>query len=1415
MLENVKIPRYDLWYRKFGIRRQNQLLQPYIFKGDTFLFPMFSIYHNITGISETPTMLDRNTDYLKTHPTIFVREIFRLNNPPTIAKELPVMGNNIITKLAKNDKTIKFLKEGQELPLLKNTLYVYDYNYALSTYRFKFHRFKYYYQYLAYWDTILNNLNTMQDRKDYIRIELPDEPIPYEKLQILFKYNEYNMVVSKILNTYRDFNYYELVKLFHPDHKHNSIFNPVDKGNIDVDILLTNGKNAIHIPYIVLYSISIDNGDEIGIKDIFPGIRGFKRFRTCLIVLNNFLSSLRLGSTTIVDQSLLDEEHLVTNEVVNHMVDEPLDEPLVDEPIENHDGPLEQLVEVTPEEAPIDIGEDEEDLVIQDTNDTNILYAIPISSKAKKLLNYEPENIDIDQVRHKDNTKLNKIETNIDFLVKSGQVSTTERKNILHKLEEQSKIKIPYIKNTPLKDILDQTKDNIKLEPNDYKVSDNKSVLDKSCNKNILNTYSKNYIKDLYKKDIVRSIYGIQNTDAMVTNYQVEETKDISGTMEKHTFNLYIPGAKTTKGTIFLPKIEEDGTFRMDGNTYRIKLQRRDDVIRKIDYSTVSLSTYYGKCMITKGHRTSTNVSAQILKLLEDLKAENKIENLIITDNNVVIDKRIPKLYSQVCFKVLGFKHKNITYTFDYNNRGDLLGVSQDDVIKQEKNNEVLVGLTNKNEYVFMDIDGNIKVKDDNLGNLLDILEIDPEDIPTDSLTMKVIGKHTNLGDILLLYYGLENLLKVLEVNYTELEANKRVSNVTINIKTADKTFAIDKENNYKDSILASLAKASTNTRKYTTDDLNKRERVVDYLFNTLGGGSDVTRRLSELNSLEDLFIDPISAGVLSSRGIQPNFPNLLIVAAKMLDDNYTMDPRSIKGMVVKGYERVAGMVYQHIAKQVAGYNAIKDYGKKDITIDPYAIKNILCEDSTSIINDDLNPITDIKIKEDITQLGLGGLKRDSLRNADSRRLSADSVGIISEAIKDSGDAGINNLAVANPGIVNLRGEIEIKDNLESWSEVLSSVSMLGPFLTHDDPKRLNFSVIHAGHIIPLNKMVPPYVRTGYESIIAIKSSPKFCVSAEDDGVVTSVTDKEVTVKYTKLGEKKYRLYEWTSKEETHACYTHYVVTSLKKGDRVTKDDTITYDRLFFTPDIFNPKRVIYKQGTSLNVALMDDMTTFEDSIGVSKRAGEILSTTITKIVQITMSKDQEIYNLVKIGDHIEIDEPVCSIMNDIGDDTDAETLKLLKEINTMSPRSNYSGTISKIHCIYNFDPKDATTSVRKVIQESDKGSLESTGYTGKVQPSFRLGKDIMDDDTMIIRIYILVNESGGMGDKMVVANQLKCTIGDIFDETITTESGDEVDVFFSYKSLGARIVMSPFYLGILTRCLEAIERKAIERYFN
>jgi hypothetical protein len=338
-----------------------------------------------------------------------------------------------------------------------------------------------------------------------------------------------------------------------------------------------------------------------------------------------------------------------------------------------------------------------------------------------------------------------------------------------------------------------------------------------------------------------------------------------------------------------------------------------------------------------------------------------------------------------------------------------------------------------------------------------------------------------------------------------------------------------------------------------------------------------------------------------------------------------------------------------------------------------------------------------------------------------------------------------------------------------------------------------------------------------------MRAGDKFAIVAKEDGVVVDVSKKYISVQYKSATKaEKIPLREWTTKEEAGSCYTHKIVPNLVKNEKFEVGDTIAYDKLFFEPDIFNKKRVIYKSSTDLNVVLMEDIQTFEDSCAISGSVAKKLSTITTKVKSIIVDNTDEIINMVNIGDKVEPSTPMFSI-------TDPSIMKMkglneeaiatLQKIKGATPKAKVRGTISKIVIYYNSELDELSGTLAELVKVSDKNLVEMYGkktHTGKVDTTYSVEGNRLQEGQVEIKIYIDVPIGMGVGDKAIFANQLKTTVGEVFHHKMeTAKDKTQIEAIFSTKSIAARIVTSPMVIGTTNTVLERLAKNAVEIYFG
>ena len=422
--------------------------------------------------------------------------------------------------------------------------------------------------------------------------------------------------------------------------------------------------------------------------------------------------------------------------------------------------------------------------------------------------------------------------------------------------------------------------------------------------------------------------------------------------------------------------------------------------------------------------------------------------------------------------------------------------------------------------------------------------------------------------------------------------------------------------------------------------------------------------------------------------------------------------------------------------------------------------------------------------------------------------------GIISEASKDSMDIGVTTYLSATPVIGNVFGALEEPDEKElTGANVFSSSVLLMAGSTTDDGKRMLYISIQNSHIVPTkNQKVLP-VRTGMESVIPYKVNKEYVGYATEKGKVTKVTDKEVRILY-KSGEKKYPLKDWNTKDVGGMSYRHHNVTRLKVGDTVEPFDIIYYDTLFFGPDIFNRKRIVYKIGETATVVLDDAEDTFEDSCAVSQRFANNFTTKVTKEVGKTFEMDAKIKYIAEPGTKVSYNDIIFSYLLGYEDDVDdvlfGKSLDKVEDMKTNNLYAENKGLLFKYEVYYRCDTKDMSDELQKIVARSDKEMKIVHGHTGKVTNTFSIKGKPLAENEIYIKFFIEKEKSLTVGDKIIVGNQLKNTVGFIYD-TITLEDGRKADVRINKRSVGARIVNSPEDISTTNLVLAEMNRRFVE----
>lgn len=963
-----------------------------------------------------------------------------------------------------------------------------------------------------------------------------------------------------------------------------------------------------------------------------------------------------------------------------------------------------------------------------------------------------------------------------------------------------------------LKKVISKSKEDVTRDEKEYSISKEDIALAKSpisaeeSLKDPIGARDRIYLEKYYEKDTARVINHLNASGIIaVEEHTKEDTNTKISSITTHTITIKQSNGRSKTIIRHVPKPDKDGKIRINNNEYVFMKQKTDRPIRKINNSTVGLTSFFGKLMVSRGHYSKNNISSGLYKQLKSMSEDGTIK-LLVEGSNKFKDVELPYWYTRAANSILSFVFEDMFFTFNYNFRSKFAK----NLEKAEKHG-TFIGTKGKYDLVIKeDTIYIIKDKPEELGKFLDVIGLSLNKLPLEQTTIQIRGKVIPLILPLLSYIPFLNLLSILAVPYTEhstlREAVLEEGEYAVIFK--DKVFKFSRDNISASMLLSGLSSIKDELKFYTVEDISTISGFAE-LYSMLGyPKSD----LNELSLLKTMFIDPLTADILKIMKEPTTFPKLLIRANEMLVLDDYKGINNIDGTMLKSYERLNGMLYHSIVKELRVYKNSLGITNASMNSDPYAVMRMLNEDGSRELLEDINPIASLKQKENTTLLGFLGRSKESIP-LDAREVDVSEVGLISEASKESSAVGITAYMSSSPNMDSLSGLIKPVDELNIYN-VSSTASNLSPFGELDDGKRKLFNSVQAGHIIAIkNQRVMP-ILTGYEAVLGQRVESKFVTTAEDDGTVTSVSSKAITISYKKLGKKTYKIKDWYSKETAGETFRHVMVPLPFKGDKVSKGDTLCYDSSFFGPNIFDKKKVLYKTGLPVRMALYEDIINYEDSAGVSKRFSKKASADLIKVRGILMEVDNALIDHKVIGDKVEYSTPLLINRNieDTNTDIKGKTLDILKDLVSDIPKAEVTGVIKDIQVYYRKDIKDIRGKLKKFIQESDDRLKENFGYTGLVDHTYSTGGVPLDINEIEIKYYIEYTIDMTHRDKGVLQNQLKFTIGDVYDK-ITTEDGEEIDITFSPTSVSARVVDSAYRSLATTTLMMAIGKKAVSMW--
>ncbi len=1347
------------YHRNNAIRRTNELLDPKVLDLTQLNLPLGVEIISVAFFNDD-TFVDNFTAGMR----VIVHPI------PKLSTETIRYTKNVAVKLDTNKKfrgvsniTIKEFRI-QPPP---NAVFITDFTSLINSHTFTSLHTNVYGFWKDITSTIIKWINDSEyDHPIFFPINIPDVFVTTEEINKLIKKSD-----DQILKVVRDYRMLLTISLFKFIYGIDSMFSQINPENYHrLTLVFIKNNKSVLLPFLNLMGIFRS-------KD-YPGMSPMDSRRTIFAIYHLFVS---ISVTHTVGDGTRDSD--------NDIVDAN----------DNDKKPKDDFTDNT------GISEDEfEDKISRIENVVNEAISINDTGVIEEEVEIIKEEIFVNDGTIKDGGKLLEALNNIVGLEQS----------------EIKKIKKALATRTNNYDKLDSTitKEDLKIVKRPF--TDRDGFLKDSSKSDRGLEFDLGYVDKLYSKDILAAITSIESHGVIVTDVEIENHKDAVTDYDKISISTYIPGFGEHKIVQNLPRLHEDGTFKIFGNIYCMRGQILDLPIRKVAEDSVLLTTNFTKLFIKSTMSSDVSVKMAVMQSTELYLLSEKV--------NLPTDVEMSYLYMLSAKSFSYYNLNGFELFFSYNNRFSVIeNLNKDKALEIEAQGYILCG-TYEGDELFVKSDDTLHVyRDKKLTKVADLYELTGVSRVSDKTYSYIMlaGEKIPLFIFLINLLGFTKTLKLLNVDYTVTPPKRTYDELREDemvIKFADMHVFITDIKLQSRLILNGITK-KMKFLKNVKYGLEGAVAIANF-DDIIGFPRKVYK---ETMSLKKLLIDKITLSVLEELNMPLTVEGICIEANRLLTVNKVKALTDMTDTRLRGRELIPSMLYKVLSQNVKAASNYDSFGSKPIKIAPYDTWDLLTSDSTVMLRDDANPYAVVRQKSDITYMGHQGRAKESMV-IPTRFYHSTSLGLASLSVRDNGDSGITFFRSANPRIINNRGVFDTSGKDLHISEIYDSISMTLPNIHLDDGKRANFATTQGTGLFPMDGEITLPLRTYGEKIIGNKLDENMCINAITDCKVIEINeDLYIIVEYLDTKKKKkYFLGKYTSKIEDSICNTFDIVTIRKVGDVIKAGENITHNTSFFQPDFFNKKEVSMKTGKLARVRFAESHGSWEDSVEVDPDILSRMSVKKTVVSSIRTMSNKNIAGLREVGQRVLAGDPVMVITGEPIDIDmvrgDSKAYESLINLKSDVPKYSVTGTISRIVCYYKCEVSKLTGTLRKVINEADKVTMSREGVTGQIKSRFSINGSTMLDDEVYIAVYVDTDLSPmQVADKLIIGTQLKCTLGRTVDSESDNEdidgkvskcktydeNGNEVEITYSSISLDKRIVNSVIVNGILLTYLSERSR--------
>lgn len=952
--------------------------------------------------------------------------------------------------------------------------------------------------------------------------------------------------------------------------------------------------------------------------------------------------------------------------------------------------------------------------------------------------------------------------------------------------EEQKKV---IVGKESIEEILSRDTSRVPIQEED------KSHVLRTSNPNVQRVrfanFDKTYIDELFMRDIVACFDFMKDLEYpfYVTACEVHDSSNSLNFKDTWTVTIRDETNKRYTIKVDIPKFQDNRFMLIEGTRYVILKQNFYQPLVKDTPDTVIMTTNYNKVTITRRSTKSLSSVERIFSLMKKVNDENLFK---AGDSSKTNMKYISSLeYDEFSRRIFMFKSKGckICFSRDY---------IQEKWTKPEgiKGDEFFIG-TEGTTLIFINEDTGL---DRSGRTITDIIEahLPPEYLeiykmvkaPKQSMYAegKLAGEFIPIITTLCIWVGLKETLRLMGIQWRFDEKARRIPQPTSSkkyIRFADGVLEYEAKT-FAELIMNGLSKM--HPEKFKFNDFESDVGYGDFIYSQFGTYNGIT----EIRTFNEFLIDPITKEVCRDLMLPDTAAGLLIHAIKLLADNTFVSKANDNSYRVRSIEMIPAILYGELAKQYKAH--IKAGRKVPMTLRQNCVIQQLQKEKTVEAYSTLNPVLEMSRVSTISTKGYKGSNSEYSYDEEKRSYDPTSIGKIAISSDPNAGVGINRQLVVEPTIKNARGYREAVDNLNELDDVnvFSPVELMTPGTVRgDDSIRTAIAGKQSGHIMPTKGAVPSLVSNGFDESVQFYLSDDFVINAEEDGEVIEVNNDIgfVVVKYKSGKVKAINTKSEIVKNSGGGFYLSNKLTLVhtKVGEKFKKDEPLAYHEKYFKYSKLNGLK--FTLGPIAKVAFMSTYNNYEDAGICTESFAEKMATHIVYRETGMFKRNNNILWMVKVGDKVNIGDPLIRFNVSVEDDELAKYLSKLNDENAellsneskSDIKASHAGEVVDIKVYSLLAPEMLSESLGQVVQSYfDKGiskkeflekfddttSTMKAGYlltdsTEPIKNRYNAIKGIKGID-VLIEIYIEHDDILGVGDKVALYGPNKQIISEV-----------------------------------------------------